>query len=162
MKNHSIIWIMSGLLVYYFFFIGHWFIWFIGLFLHAFLPIQWDSVQFVGFICQCVFSLDSGIGPGLLVYLVYRFICQCILSLDSAIVSSLLVYFCWLVYFTMHSFTGPWNSVRFIGLVGLSVSAFHHWTAGLCLVYWFIWFIGLFFHGLYWFRWVNQSFEGRL
>ena len=44
-----------------------------------FLTGQCDSVQFIGligflFISPCVFSLDSGMVTGLLVYLVYRFV----------------------------------------------------------------------------------------
>ena len=149
MKNHSIIWIVSGLLVYLVYF---------SMFI---FPCVLSINQINRFISPCVLSLGSGIVSGLLVYLVYRFICPLfIFSMRSLNKPNKPVYFSMrsltghqdsvqfiglfgllvyqficqcilsldsaivsslLVYFTMHSFTGQWDSVWFIGLFGLSV-----------------------------------------
>ena len=67
------------------------------------------------FISPCVISLDNGIVSGLLVYLVYWFISPLFFFMRSLNKPNKTVYF------SMRSLTGQWDSVRFIGLFGLSV-----------------------------------------
>jgi hypothetical protein len=82
-----------------------------GLFFHVFFPCVLSINQINRFISPCVLSLDSRIVSGLLVYLVYRFICPLfIFSMRSLNKPNKPVYF------SMHSLTGQWDSVRFIGL----------------------------------------------